>query len=126
MFGNRALYQDGWFARVLHRAPSQTGKQKPLEDDVWDLYNVKEDFSLVNNLADEYPERVAAMEATFMEEAEKYNVLPMPTHTSPRLQPPARRIKTANRDFRRSPALPVRVRCRSVRWATALLDSLTR
>ena len=77
MFGNRALYQDGWFARVLHRAPRQTGKQKPLEEDEWELYNVREDFSLVNNLADQYPDRVAAMEATFMTEAEKYNVLPI-------------------------------------------------
>jgi arylsulfatase len=87
MFGNRALYQDGWFARVLHRAPWQTGKQKPLEDDVWELYNAKEDFSLVNNLADEYPERVAAMEATFMEEAEKYNVLPIDDRSVERVNP---------------------------------------
>jgi len=87
MFGNRALYQDGWFARVLHRAPWQTGAQKPLEDDVWELYNVNEDFSLVNNLADEYPERVAAMEATFMEEAEKYNVLPIDDRSVERVNP---------------------------------------
>jgi len=87
MFGNRALYQDGWFARVLHRAPWQTGKQTPLEDDVWELYNVKEDFSLVNNLADQYPERVAAMEALFMEEAEKYNVLPIDDRSVERVNP---------------------------------------
>ena len=87
MFGNRALYQDGWFARVLHRAPWQTGKQKPLQDDVWELYNAKEDFSLVNNLADQYPERVAAMEATFMAEAEKYNVLPIDDRSVERVNP---------------------------------------
>jgi len=68
-------------------APWQTGAQKPLEDDVWELYNVNEDFSLVNNLADEYPERVAAMEATFMEEAEKYNVLPIDDRSVERVNP---------------------------------------
>lgn len=81
MFGNRAIYQDGWFARTLHRAPWQTGKQKPLESDVWELYNVKEDFSLTKDLASEYPERLKKMQALFMAEAEKYNVLPIDDRT---------------------------------------------
>ncbi len=81
MFGNRAIYQDGWFARTLHRAPWQTGKQKPLESDVWELYNVKEDFSLTRNLAAEDPARLKKMQALFMEEAEKYNVLPIDDRT---------------------------------------------
>ena len=32
MFGNRAIYNDGWFARTLHRAPWQAGAQRPLLD----------------------------------------------------------------------------------------------
>ncbi len=36
MFGNRAIYRDGWMARTIHRAPWQTGKQKPLTEDVWE------------------------------------------------------------------------------------------
>jgi len=45
MFGNRAIYHDGWLARTIHRAPGQTTKQKPLESDVWDLYDVgKKEF----------------------------------------------------------------------------------
>ena len=53
MFGNRGIYNDGWFARTLHRAPWQTSGLQPLTSDVWDLYDVKNDFSLTNNLANE-------------------------------------------------------------------------
>jgi len=87
MFGNRAIYRDGWLARTLHRAPWQTKKQRPLESDVWDLYNVREDFSLVNNLAAERPEKLEEMKALFMIEAEKYHVLPIDDRTVERVNP---------------------------------------
>jgi hypothetical protein len=87
MFGNRAIYHDGWLARTLHRAPWQTLKQKPLKDDVWDLYNVREDFSLANNLADEHSEKLKELQALFMKEAEKYNVLPIDDRVIERVNP---------------------------------------
>ena len=42
MFGNRAIYSDGWFARTIHRAPWQTTNLPPLTTDVWELYDVEE------------------------------------------------------------------------------------
>jgi Sulfatase len=87
MFGNRAIYHDGWFARTLHRAPWQTGKQKPLASDTWDLYNVREDFSLAKNLASEHPEKLKELQALFMKEAEKYHVLPIDDRTVARVNP---------------------------------------
>ena len=87
IFGNRAIYHDGWLARTLHRAPWQTTKQKPLQEDVWDLYNTREDFSLVRNLAEEQPERLQAMKALFMKEAEKYHVLPIDDRVIARVNP---------------------------------------
>jgi arylsulfatase len=87
MFGNRAVYHDGWLARTLHRAPWQTGKQKPLESDTWDLYNVREDFSLTRNLAGEHPEKLKALQAQFMAEAQKYHVLPIDDRTVERVNP---------------------------------------
>jgi arylsulfatase A-like enzyme len=77
MFGNRAVYHDGWFARTIHRAPWQAVNMPPMETELWDLYNVQEDFSLVNNLADKYPKKVVEMEALFMSEAQKYHALPI-------------------------------------------------
>ncbi|MFL1484055.1 sulfatase-like hydrolase/transferase [Marinobacter sp. LN3S78] len=87
IFGNRAIYSDGWFARTIHRAPWQTGKQTPLEDDVWDLYQVEEDFSLTNNLAGEHPEKLEELKRLFMTEAAKYRVLPIDDRTIARANP---------------------------------------
>ena len=87
MFGNRAVYHEGWFARTLHRAPWEAVNMPPLEDDTWDLYNVGEDFSLANNLADKHPEKLAEMEALFMSEAEKYHVLPIDDRVIVRMNP---------------------------------------
>lgn len=87
MFGNRAIYHEGWLARTLHRAPWQTIDMPPLESDTWDLYNVREDFSLTNNLADKYPEKLTELQALFMSEAEKYNVLPIDDRVIERMNP---------------------------------------
>jgi arylsulfatase A-like enzyme len=77
LFGNRALYQSGWYARTIHRAPWEVSDLPPLEDDVWELYNTREDFSLVNDLASQYPEKLEEMKDLFMWQAEKYHVLPI-------------------------------------------------
>ena len=81
MFGNRAIYNNGWFARTIHRAPWQTANLPPLESDVWELYHVNEDFSLTQNLAEKYPEKLEEMESLFMWQAEKYHVLPIDDRT---------------------------------------------
>jgi arylsulfatase A-like enzyme len=77
MFGNRGIYHEGWFARTIHRAAWQTTNLPPLTTDVWDLYDVKKDFSLTNNLAAAQPAKLKEMQALFMKEAEKYHVLPI-------------------------------------------------
>jgi arylsulfatase A-like enzyme len=81
MFGNRAIYNNGWFARTIHRAPWQLKNLPPLDKDVWDLYNINEDFSLTNNLAAKYPEKLKEMESLFMWQAQKYHVLPLDDRT---------------------------------------------
>ncbi len=87
LFGNRALYYDGWFARTIHRSPWEMTDLPALEEDVWDLYNVREDFSLTENLADKYPERLKMMQDLFMAEAEKYHVLPIDDRVVVRTNP---------------------------------------
>lgn len=77
MFGNRGVYNEGWLARTTHRAPWQFEAENSLENDVWELYNTREDFSLAINLAGQYPERLNEMKELFMKEAEKYHVLPI-------------------------------------------------
>jgi arylsulfatase A-like enzyme len=75
--GNRAIYHDGWFARTIHRAPWEYKPRRALQDDVWELYDVRSDFGLANDLAAKNPKKVAEMKAVFMKEAEKYHVLPV-------------------------------------------------
>jgi arylsulfatase len=77
MFGNRAIYKDGWYARTIHRAAwSQTPYHK-LADDKWELYNSNEDFSLSNDLASQNADKLKELQALFMSEGEKYHVLPI-------------------------------------------------
>ncbi len=85
MFGNRAIYHDGWFARTIHKAPWERNPRRPLEEDIWDLYDVSTDFSLVNNLSEEKPEKLAEMQALFLKEAERNNALPIDDRTFVRL-----------------------------------------
>ena len=81
MFGNRAIYDNGWLARTIHRAPWQTTNLPPLSTDVWDLYDVKNDFSLTRNLAAAQPAKLKQMQTLFMKEAQKYHVLPIDDRT---------------------------------------------
>ena len=77
MFGNRGIYQDGWFARTIHRPAWRQKPDNTLQEDKWELYNNNEDFSLANDLAAQNPDKLKAMQDLFMAEAEKYHVLPL-------------------------------------------------
>jgi len=85
MFGNRALYQDGWLARTIHKAPYLAKPYNTMQEDKWNLYNTKEDFSLTNDLAVQEAERLKSMQFKFMQEAEKYHVLPLDDRTFERM-----------------------------------------
>jgi arylsulfatase len=77
MFGNRAIYADGWFASTIHRAPWEAKVRAPLLEDKWELYDTRADFSLANDLAAQNPAKLKELQALFMKEAEKYRVLPI-------------------------------------------------
>jgi arylsulfatase len=79
MFGNRAIWVDGWKAVTLHaeRMPWDVNVVLPFEQDEWELYNVAEDFSESTDLADQYPEKLEELKQIFDEEAWKYNVYPL-------------------------------------------------
>ena len=85
MFGNRAIYNEGWYARTIHKAPYLPNAYNSFQTDVWNLYNTKEDFSLTVDLAAKNPEKLKSMQALFMKEAEKYHVLPLDDRTLERM-----------------------------------------
>jgi arylsulfatase A-like enzyme len=85
IFGNRAIYQDGWLAGTVHRAAWEFKPRRALEDDVWELYDARTDFSLANDLAAKNPQKLKEMQDLFMAEAVKYSVLPLDDRTLERL-----------------------------------------
>jgi arylsulfatase len=81
MFGNRAIYHEGWLARVIHRVPWRPKVLNTLQEDKWELYNTEEDFSLTNDLAEANPQKLEELKALFDQEALKNNVYPLDDRT---------------------------------------------
>jgi arylsulfatase len=87
IFGNRAMYKDGWWAacklgRIPWDAtPSAVARFAPdvydPEKDGWELYYLPEDFSQANDLAAKNPDKLNELKQLFWQEAEKYNVTPL-------------------------------------------------
>lgn len=88
--GNRAIYQDGWFARTIHKAPWEAKPRRTLQDNsAWELFNTRADFSLSNDLAAKNPKKLAEMQALYLKEAGKHGALPMDDRVFERLDPVA-------------------------------------
>ncbi|MEC4747051.1 arylsulfatase [Methylomicrobium sp. Wu6] len=77
IFGNRAIYHDGWFAGTIHRAPWEMKPRAALLDDKWELYDTRTDFSLANDLAAQNPAKLKELQDIFVQEAIKNRVLPI-------------------------------------------------
>ena len=88
IFGNRAIYHDGWLAGTVHRAAWEFKVRRPLEDDIWELYDTRADFSLANDLAAKNPEKLKELQDLFLKEAVKYSVLPLDDRLTGALRSP--------------------------------------
>ena len=77
MFGNRAIYADGWYARTIHRPAWNPKPTQSLTQDPWELYNATKDFSLATNVASQNAAKLKELQDLFMKEAERYHVLPI-------------------------------------------------
>jgi arylsulfatase len=77
IFGNRAIYHDGWLAGTVHRAAWEMKPRAALADDTWALYDTRTDFSLATDLAAKQPDKLKELQSLFLEQAIKYNVLPL-------------------------------------------------
>lgn len=85
MFGNRALYHDGWVAGCRHgKLPWQMSGSASFDDDTWELYNIEDDFSQSNDLASSHPDKLRELQDLFLAEAATHNVLPLDDRFSER------------------------------------------
>jgi arylsulfatase len=75
--GNRGIYKDGWYATALHKVAWEPQPRGPYEQDKWELFNTADDFSCAIDLSSKYPRKLKEMQAAFLTEAVKYNVLPL-------------------------------------------------
>jgi arylsulfatase A-like enzyme len=80
MFANRAIYHDGWIAATTPPAAPWilgTAKLPDISDYKWELYNIAQDYSEYNDLAAQQPDKLKELQALFLTEAGKYQVLPL-------------------------------------------------
>ncbi|MBW2269427.1 MAG: arylsulfatase, partial [Deltaproteobacteria bacterium] len=101
MFGNRAIWRDGWKAVTLHanRMPWDVNVVLPFDQDKWELYHVAEDFSESTDLAAEHPEKLEELIELFDEQAWKYNVYPLHDDMIQRLAKQQDRLFGDQKDF---------------------------
>lgn len=89
--GALSIYKDGWKASKGHSVwegfdagskADPSGKSVDFSKDVWELYNLNEDFNERINLAAKNPEKLKELQAVFDQEAKKYNVYPLKDFTA--------------------------------------------
>ncbi len=103
MFGQWALYHDGWMLSTkVNRAPWQAfmaANPDPLNNQVFQLYNLNTDFSQADDIAAKHPEKVKEMRAKFLAEAKKYQVLPLDASVGARIVAPRPNITAGRSEF---------------------------
>jgi arylsulfatase A-like enzyme len=87
IFGNRSIVKDGWKASAAHHPNPfdlsyYKGETKPVvpnnaDNDVWELYNLNEDFNERIDLSKKYPEKLQELKALYEQDAAKYNIYPL-------------------------------------------------
>jgi arylsulfatase len=79
IIANRGIYHEGWYACTTPPAPPWT-LDVPMPDVdkyKWELYNLADDYSQANDLAAKMPDKLKDLQIVFLQEAAKYNVLPL-------------------------------------------------
>jgi arylsulfatase len=83
VMASRAIYHDGWMASAFGpRVPWVPGLPAGIQewtpdDDIWELYNLDEDWTQNHDLAAEHPDKLTQMKEMFAIEAARNQVLPI-------------------------------------------------
>jgi arylsulfatase len=103
MFGQWALYHDGWFLSTkVNRAPWDAfgpANTDPLNNQVLELFDLRTNFNQTENVAAKNPQKVRELKALFMTEARKYQVFPMDASVGARIVAPRPNITAGRTEF---------------------------
>jgi arylsulfatase len=103
MFGNRAIYHEGWVACTTPATLPWELSTKPAPDVItgykWELYNVGEDPTQSNDIANKMPDKLKELQDLFYAEAAKNNVLPMDNTTLARWNAPKPNLTGGRAEF---------------------------
>jgi arylsulfatase A-like enzyme len=82
IIGSRGVYHEGWFAGTFGPRTPWSDEMAGIlewepENDVWELWNLEEDYSQSKDLAKENPEKLAELKAVFDKEATENLVYPI-------------------------------------------------
>ncbi|MEQ1941675.1 arylsulfatase [Mesorhizobium sp. VNQ89] len=103
MMGQWALYDEGWLLSTkVNRAPWDAfgpANPDPLNNQEFQLYNLTTDMNQTKDIAAENPDKVAELKAKFMEEAKKYQVLPLDASVAARIVAPRPNITAGRSEF---------------------------
>jgi arylsulfatase len=103
MMGQWALYHEGWFLSTkVNRMPWETPKTPnpdPLNNQVFELYDLRTDMNQQKDVAKDHPEKVEELKAIFIEEAKKYQVFPLDASVTSRLAKPRPSITAGRTEF---------------------------
>jgi len=102
MFANRGIYHKGWYACTTPAAGPWLmglGKLPPVADYKWELYNIAEDYSQYNDLAEKMPDKLKELQELFVVQAAKYDVFPLDNAILPRILAPKPSYVAGRTDF---------------------------
>lgn len=103
MFGDHAIYKDGWIASTkVVRPPwvlASAGNSDPLNKCTWELYDLTKDWTQFEDLAANNAGKVKEMAAVFLQEAKKYQVLPLDASVATRVVQPRPNITAGRTEF---------------------------
>ena len=80
MFGDHAIYSDGWMASTKVMRPPWViagGLGADPTTYPWELYDLRSDWSQSTDLAAKHPKKLKELQGLFWKEAKKYQVLPL-------------------------------------------------
>ncbi len=103
MMGQYALYHEGWLLSTkVNRAPWVAfgeANTDPLNNQVFQLYDLSSSWNQAEDIAAQYPDKVKEMRKMFLEEAKKYQVLPLDASVAARIIAPRPNITAGRTEF---------------------------